>query len=332
MRTFPNLFVPLALLACSDYGLQPDLPDPGPGPEPAPKAPDVAVEPAWHDFGTLDLGATAEIPVTISNVGEAPLTVSGLEYRVQGDELTLDVDEATNGALPWTLDPGESREVRVAYVPVDEHVDDGELIVRSDDPADPEAVAQQIGAARPFSFSTGWYIVDDPTVYETVSDPAHVVDQVGDPDGYWYEPSGVHGLVDSVDPVGDFAVLRQWILDRAGAPTPVTGPLSFQGASVVPDLEGASYTWILCDFWLDWNDDPSRYAIVSGMVDDGIRVMVNGQVLGELQYGQSGSWPLANAIPGQVNSLVVVLQDNAEVEKYLFDLAFLRDGVMVAGS
>ena len=64
-------------------------------------------------------------------------------------------------------------------------------------------------------FSSGWYVLDDGIPYETVSNPNYSVDSHGDHDLYWYEPSGAHGLVDSIDPTGDFATMRQYILDRA---------------------------------------------------------------------------------------------------------------------
>jgi hypothetical protein len=333
MRALPLLL----LAACTEYGLDKLAVDPAEprdtalpfeAPEPEPK---IQLEPASHDFGALTLGQTAQLPVTITNVGQIRLRVDGLDYS-GGSELAFDADEATNGELPWALAPGETRTVFVNYVPVDELPDTGELAVGSNDPASPTTRAEQAGRAAPFEgFSTGWYIVDDPTVYETTSNPAYTVDRVGDPDGYWYEPSGVHGLVGSTDVMGDFEVLHDWILDRAGDPTPVSGPLTFRAGSEVPDLEGASFSYVMCDFWLDWSDDPGRYTIASGVVDDGIRVMVNGETLGHLEYGESGSWPLTGAVAGQVNTLVVILQDNAAVEKFLVDLAFYKDGVMVAG-
>ena len=329
MRTLPLL----ALFACSDYGLKEEHDDPpGAGTQEIVYYPSVDVSPVLHDFGVIDLGATDAVPVTVTNVGEADLTVSALDY-IGSEELRLDVIEAENGPLPWTLVPGEERQVSVAYVPVDyETADVGELVVTSDDPLKPRAFADQTGRARPFEgFSTGWYIIDDSTVYETVGNPDYVVDRVGDPDGFWYEPSGVHALMGSADPVADWITLHDWIIAGAGAPTPVTGPLTFRGASAVPELEGASFTYILCDFWLDYEDDPALYTISSGVVDDGIIVMVNGNLLGHLEYAQSGSWPLTGAVAGEVNTLVVMLQDNAAVEKYLVDLAFYRDGVMVTG-
>jgi hypothetical protein len=293
----------------------------------------LTVTPAFHDFGTLEYQATDAVTLTLANDGDAPIIVSDLAYTSATTELTFDANEAMNGALPWTLAPGASLDVTVAYAPTDDQPDEGWLVVSSDDGDEPEIRANQIGNARAWEgFSTGWYIVDDSTNYETTSNPAHTVESYGDLDGYWYEPSGAHGLVDTTDATADFAVLRDYIIARAGAPTPVTGPLNFRTSSTVPGFQYASYSYILCDFWLDPSDDPALYQISSGAVDDGILVLVNGEVLGSLTLGSSGSWPLDHAVPGEVNSLVVILMDNAQVDKYLLDLAFYRDGVMVTGS
>lgn len=121
------------------------------------------------------------------------------------------------------------------------------------------------------------------------------------------------------------------MIGRAGGPTPVTGPLSFYAASDLPDMMEGSFSYILCDFWMPPDDHPTRYEISTGRVDDGVRVLVNGEIVGELTYGQSGAWALDNAVPGRVNTLIVILMDNAMWEKYVYDLAFYRDGVMVGG-
>ncbi len=326
------------LSACVDYELERHLGEPPaayPGPRfPAPHLepqPTVRVDPSFHDFGTSDPWQSTTQPITVTNVGGEVLEVSELRYDTGTAELVFSPDEATNGPLPWLLQPGESRVVQVTYTPVDEGDDEGKLVVSSNDFAHPNVDATQVGVARFSGFSTGWYIVNDDTPYDLTSDRAHEVDYDGDPDAYWYEPSGNHGMTGSTDVPGDFADLRAYVIERAGGPTPVTGPLSFYAPSDLPDMEEGSFSYILCDFWMDPSDDPTRYSISSGPVDDGIRVLVNGEVLGELTYNQSGSWPLTNAVPGQVNTLVVILMDNAMWEKYVNDLAFYKDGVMVGG-
>jgi hypothetical protein len=293
------------------------------------EGPNLVIAPTFHDFGTLEYAANDSVWVNLLNDGDSALVIADISYVTGGTELSLDAMGYGPGV---TLAPGEFVDVRVDYVPTDDQPDEGYIVVTSNDPDQPEATANQIGNARAWEgFSTGWYIVDDATNYETTSNAAHTVESHGDLDGYWYEPSGAHGLIDSADPTADFATLHDYVIARAGAPTPVTGPLNFRTSSTVPSLTYASYSYVLCDFWLDSTDDPALYAISSGAVDDGILVIVNGEILGNLILGQTGSWPLTNAHAGEVNSLVVILMDNAQVDKYLVDLAFYRDGVMVSG-
>ena len=333
----------ILLSACSDYGLERDLGEPPmayPFPLPLPQRPEpgpvIQVEPSFHDFGEGDPWDATTQPITITNLGLEALTVTDLRYDSTAgasgnDELLFSAEDSVNGPLPWVLQPGERREVTVTYTPTDEGDDEGALVVVSDDVGQPRASATQVGSARFAGFTTGWYIVNDDTPYDLTSDAVHRVDYDGDPDAYWYEPSGKHGMTASTDVARHFAELREYVISRAGGPTVVTGPLSFYAPSELPDMLEGSFSYILCDFWMDPSDDPSRYTIASGPVDDGIRVIVNGAILGELTYNQSGSWPLTNAVPGQVNTLVVILMDNAMWEKYVNDLAFYKDGVMVGG-
>ncbi len=59
--------------------------------------------------------------------------------------------------------------------------------------------------------------------------------------------------------------------------------------------------------------------------------MVNAEILGHMGLGESPtSWSLASVgRPGEVNTLVVILVDDSRVDRYLRDLAFYKDGVMV---
>lgn len=290
--------------------------------------PDILVEPALHDFGTLDYQATASVVVTVSNVGSADLHISDITYTTTSSELSLQSVSPTA-----TLAPGGSMSLTVDYTPTDDSPDEGYITVYSDDPDSYIAYGNQIGNALAFEgFSTGWYIVDDSTNYETTSNPSYSISSYGDPDGYWYEPSGAHGLIGSSDPAADFAMLHDYIAARAGAPTPVSSPLSFYTTSTVPSFTYASYSYILCDFYIDSADDPFLYEVRAGTVDDGAQVMVNGQILTNWYLGAAGSVNIGAAIvPGGVNSLIVILMDNSEVDKYLTDLGFYRDGAFVSG-
>ncbi len=295
---------------------------------PTPGAPDISLTPQSHDFGTLEPGAVAAQDLLLQNTGDAPLSLSALTWASPSAEFLLSGDLS-----PGTLAPGETRTITVTYAPADDQPDAGTLTVLSDDPDEPSVSSDLYGDGRLFpGFATGWYIVDDSTNYETVSNAAYQVDYHGDSDGYWYEPSGAHGLVGSADPVADFATLRAYVIARAGAPTPVTGPLTFSSSSTVPALSSASYSYIVCDFWIDPAEDPAIYEVSTGTVDDGVRVIVNGTVLGDVILSGSGRFSLAGVgVPGAVNTLAVILMDNAAVNKYVNDLAFWRGGVIVSG-
>ena len=332
--TFDVVFVPdsvgpwdgLAHLT-SDDPAQPEVAVPLTG---LARSGNLEVAPASWDFGVLEPGASATLDVVVTNTGDAPVAVHDIAWTSNSAEMTLGAHDASFG-----LPPGASRTLTVTYAPTDDSPDEGAITVTSDDPDAPVQVATQIGNGRTFEgFATGWYIVDDSTNWETTSNPAHLVDFHGESDGYWYEPSGAHGLVDSPDPLADFATLRAYVIARAGVPTPVTGPLTFRTSSSVPALTYASYSYVVCDFWIAPGEDPARYTVSMGSVDDGARVIVNGTVLGDVVIGEvGGSWSLAGVgTPGRVNTLAVILMDNAQVDKYLNALAFLKDGAVVSGS
>lgn len=110
-------------------------------------APAIQVDPEVYDFGDLYIGCEVGVPVTITNVGNSDLVVSSFEYSTASvTELTFDHDPATNGDLPWTLAPGDARQVTVFYGPLDEYNDSGTLRIASNDPMRPTAQATQSAA------------------------------------------------------------------------------------------------------------------------------------------------------------------------------------------
>lgn len=291
--------------------------------------PDVALAPDTLDLGVLDPFTTTSGELVLSNRGEADLTVSGYAFTAGSDELQLVDPESAWGPPPWTLAPGESRTFNVTYAPTDAEADSAVLAVYSDDPDEPEVRATVIGdGVITEEIRTQWFVYDDGLAWETTSNPLYVVDRHGDADLYWYEPSGAHGLVDSADPAADFAVLSDYV--RAlGALTDPDGPFTFSSVSTLSTYQYANFTYVLCDFYLPSDADPSTYTISVGSVDDGLQVMVNGEILGRLMLGDGGEWPLSNAIPGALNTLVAILVDDSASARSLKELSFTHDGVMV---
>lgn len=179
-------------------------------------------------------------------------------------------------------------------------------------------------------FSSGWYVLDDGLPYETTSNPKYQVTYHGDPDLYWYEPSGAHGLIDSQNSTDDFATMRNYILERVPEPVKVSGPFNFDEMSTLSTFAFATYTYLLCDFKVEPDIDVSRYAISGGAVDDGIQVMLNGHIIGRRVLNEGYfSWTLDHAQPDAINSLIIILVDDSASHKYAHDLAFTLDGYMV---
>lgn len=297
--------------------------------------PVIKVEPSAHNFGMLNVGDTARTEFAVRNIGDGNLVVTDAIFEPSSPEMVLNLDTATNGPFPWSLGPEEAKYLSLDYAPTDEGFDFAQALFRSNDEENPEAPFSATGTTRAFEgFSTGWYIYDDGLEHETTSSPEHPVTSHGDTDLYWYEPSGAHGLIGSSDPEADFALMREHVLAGAGEPTPITGPISFESGSTLATFAFATFTYVMCDFWIEEGEDPASYTVQAARVDDGIQVMVNGEILGHMLLSSSAtSWSLADVgRPGEVNTLIVILVDDSRTNRYLRDLAFYRDGVMVEGS
>ncbi|HCP47937.1 MAG TPA: hypothetical protein DIU15_17995 [Deltaproteobacteria bacterium] len=112
-------------------------------------APAVHIDPPSYDFGNPELGCVGQLDITISNVGRAPLQIQedGIWYEDLGGngEMTLE------HSIPddTVLDPGESVEAQVHYVPIDVQPDTGILHVETNDPMTPDAQAEHYGIAHP---------------------------------------------------------------------------------------------------------------------------------------------------------------------------------------
>jgi hypothetical protein len=287
----------------------------------------LSISPSSHDFGTIEAGRIETARFTVENIGDGPLTVTDLQFSATSSELAL---EPLSVPLPWNLAPGDTQGVGVSYAPVDDIPDEG-AVLASSDVGDQQA--DVTGNGRLFDgFSTGWYVWDPRNPISTVTDPDHVVDHHGDEDSYFYENSGMHGMTGSVDLAADFAVLRDYVITNAGAPIIPTGPFDWDESSTVSQFNEATFTYFLCDFYLPITADPGAYTIETGPVDDGVRVLVNGHILGHQKLSDAqGQWTLEHATPGAVNTLLVILVDDAAVYKYLVGLGFWHEGALVEG-
>ena len=106
----------------------------------------LSVTPDLHDFGSVEVGSSTTVTLTVSNDGDGPITVTDTDYTAGDSDLhVLDLGALTD--LPAILNAGESTEVIVEYTPGEAGSDDGSFGVTSDDGDEPLIVVQQYGNA-----------------------------------------------------------------------------------------------------------------------------------------------------------------------------------------
>jgi hypothetical protein len=86
--------------------------------------PDIDVSPASLDFGVVDVGLSKTLSLTISNTGNADLTVSSLTT-----ETPFTISES-----PFTLQPGSSKTITVTFTPQSGDFFTKQLVIISNDP------------------------------------------------------------------------------------------------------------------------------------------------------------------------------------------------------
>jgi uncharacterized repeat protein (TIGR01451 family) len=108
--------------------------------------PQIAVDPESYDFGQVELDTTVSATFTISNTGDAALTVSALSFGEFADpafEIQSDFD------LPLTLEPLALDSFDVLFSPTSAGEHAASLSVFSDDPARPSVDVRLIGVGLP---------------------------------------------------------------------------------------------------------------------------------------------------------------------------------------
>jgi|ETNvirnome_2_300_1030623.scaffolds.fasta_scaffold03561_1 hypothetical protein len=121
-------------------------------------APIIEIDPIYYDFGTTYIGCEAKTVVGIKNVGDSDLIISDIQYYVSyPPELSIEIDTATMGPFPWTLEPNESQRVTIYHEPWDIQEDSGFIEVHSSDPATPIAQSDQEAMGDYYAWATDFY-------------------------------------------------------------------------------------------------------------------------------------------------------------------------------
>ena len=127
-----GLFLPL-FAACSDFNLTPEE-------EVNYASPDITISTTQVHFGLLSPGETGSQLVTVTNVGNAALTLLGAPVQnLDGGTFTL-----MTAGFPLTLEEGDALDLMLAYTAVGTN-DVGQLNVLSNDPDTPDITVELRG-------------------------------------------------------------------------------------------------------------------------------------------------------------------------------------------
>ncbi|WP_143308264.1 choice-of-anchor D domain-containing protein, partial [Candidatus Entotheonella palauensis] len=108
--------------------------------------PTLTASPAVLDFGTLEIGQTRTLTVSMLNEGTADLMISDLEL-IASDGISFEL--GTIPGLPAVVPPNTTVTAEIRFVPDTEGSATGTFRISSDDPDNPETVLPVSGEALP---------------------------------------------------------------------------------------------------------------------------------------------------------------------------------------
>jgi len=184
----------------------------------------------------------------------------------------------------------------------------------------------------------GWWSYFDNTKVDTTTSPAHAVTMFGDPDTYYYEPSGGHGLLE--DPTAlptpqAWQSMISFILSKSNGAT-LSSSFSIATTSDLNELTQAYYGWAFALLYVPKDQYCDSYKLHIGTADDGVQAMVNAKIVGYAVLGEQNKYidmveyNTSNLVlrPG-INEIVLIHEDQAKVERYVKDVWIEHQGQQV---
>lgn len=95
----------------------------------------LSVTPTYNPFGNKKLGTTASQPVTLKNLGDQVITVSGYQFDSAGSSRFSIIPGGSCPQIPFTLGAGQSCTITVGFAPQDYQVQSTYLTILSPDAA-----------------------------------------------------------------------------------------------------------------------------------------------------------------------------------------------------
>ena len=168
------------------------------------------------------------------------------------------------------------------------------------------------------------------------TDPNHPVTMYGDPDTYYYEPSGGHGLQDMNLPAD---VAWQSIIDFTLANTngaTLSPDFTIDTSSDLNQFTQAYFGWAFVLLYVPKDKYCDSYRIHIGSVDDGVQAMANAKILGYANLGDTNKYinmvenGTSNLVlrPG-INEVVLIHEDQQATQRYVHDVWIEHDGVQI---
>lgn len=157
----------LVTMACSDNSLQTfEEPDPPPFVDDE-RAPDIQVEPATLAFDGVGAGCDGTRTLTVTNVGDLLLTVTGVTLAGSPE---FGIDDVS-----LQLAPQESTTLDVSFAPLAQEAYEAQISVLSNDPDEAEVVVPVDGLAE----GGGWMLDQHTQNGEGMVDVLFVIDNSG---------------------------------------------------------------------------------------------------------------------------------------------------------
>ncbi len=186
----------------------------------------------------------------------------------------------------------------------------------------------------------GWWSYFDPVHYPTSTDAAHKVTFNGDPNDFFYEPSGARGMRDpSLNPTTAWNTLVSFVFAKGSTAKLTPGFDIKEVSSVNVCYCEAQYGWALGLLYVPKDKYCDTYRLHVGAVDDGVELLVNGTIVGYKSIGQNADpahdWlPLVDGAgksvlrPG-LNEVVVIHADDQQVDRYVHEVYLDHAGTTV---
>ncbi len=187
----------------------------------------------------------------------------------------------------------------------------------------------------------GWwsYFTPEGGQYQVpTTDPAHPVTSFGDPDTYYYEPSGGHGLQEDpsvLPPDQAWQNIISFVLSNTNGAT-LSPDFSIDTSSDLSQWTQAYFGWAFVLLYVPKDQYCDAYRIHIGAVDDGVEALANAKILGYKNIGEAKDYidmvedQTSNLVlrPG-INEIVIIHEDQAAVQRYVHDVWIEHNGVQI---